>query len=110
MILTDKKSITELIGLDIVAEIADDYVHSSVEDQAKFPVIETLKDALYDVMEDDLGSQRIAQLYDNIDWNEIAEDAIDAAEVRLEAKVADTDLDGYIYDRETGYWEEKKYY
>ena len=110
MILTDNKSIAKLIGLDIVAEIADDHVYSTAEEQAKHPVTVRLQEAWWEAVEDLLDAYQIDQFLERIDWEQIAEDAIDAAEVRLESETEDDNLDGYVYDRETGVWEEKKYY
>ena len=110
MILTDNKSIAKLIGLDIVAEIADDHVYSTAEEQAKHPVTVSLQEAWWEAVEDLLDAYQIDQFLHRIDWEQIAEDAIDAAEVRLESETEDDNLDGYVFDRETGIWEEKQYY
>ena len=110
MILTDKKSITNLIGLDIVAEIADDHVYSNAEDQAKYPVVASLQEAWWEAVEDLLDAYQIEQFLERIDWDQIAEDAIDQAEIRKESDEQEEDFDGYFYDRETGVWEEKKYF
>ena len=110
MILTDNKSITNLIGQDIVSEIADDHVYSNAEDQAKYPVVERLQDAWWEAVEDLLDSYQAAQFLGRIDWDQIAEDSIDQAEIRKESDEQEEDFDGYFYDRETGVWEEKKYY
>lgn len=110
MILTDNKSITNLIGLDIVAEIADDHVYSNAEDQAKYPVTERLQEAWYEAVEDLLTSYQIAQFIGRINWDEISEEAIIQAEIRKESDEQEENYDGYFYDRETGVWEEKQYY
>lgn len=110
MILTDKKSITNLIGQDIVSEIADDHVYSNAEDQAKYPVVARLQEAWWEAVEDLLDAYQIEQFLERIDWDQIAQDSIEQAEIRKESDEEEEDFDGYIYDRETGVWEEKKYF
>ena len=111
MILTDNKSIAKLIGLDIVAEIADDHVYSNAEDQAKYPVTEILKEAWYEAVEDVLTSYQINQFIDRIDFQSIADKAIEDAEERRdeeeEAREYEENPDNWIYDKETGVWDER---
>ena len=53
MILTDKKSIIDLIGQDIVAEIADDHVHGTEEFNSDFPAVNRLKEAWWEEAENE---------------------------------------------------------
>jgi len=111
MILTDNKSITKLIGLDIVAEIADDYTFSTDAENAQFPVVDLLKDAWVEAVEDQLTSYQIVNFLGRINWDVIAEDAIREAEERRdaeeEAREYNENPDNWIYDKETGVWDER---
>ena len=111
MILTDKNSITKLIGLDIVAEMADDYTYSTDAENAQFPVADLLKEAWVEAVEDQLTSYQIADFLGRIDWDAIAQDAINAAEERRdaeeEAREYEENPDNWIYDKETGVWDER---
>ena len=111
MILTDKNSITKLIGLDIVAEIADDYTYSTDAENAQFPVADLLKEAWVEAVEDQLTSYQVAEYLGRIEWDAIAQDVINAAEDRREAEEIEIEYeenpDNWIYDKETGVWDEK---
>ena len=111
MILTDKNSITKLIGLDIVAEIADDYTFSTDAENAQFPVVARLQEAWWEAVEDLLDAYQIEQFLERIEWDAIAQDAINAAEDRREAEEIEIEYeenpDNWIYDKETGVWDEK---
>ena len=111
MILTDNKSIAKLIGLDIVAEMADDYTYETAEFNAKYPVADLLQEAWLEVVEDKLTSFQIHDFLGRIDWNSIADDAIMRAEERRdaeeEAREYEENPDNWIYDKETGVWDEK---
>lgn len=111
MILTDNKSVEKLIGLDIVAEIADDYTYETAEFKAKYPVADLLQEAWLEVVEDKLTSFQIHDFLGRIDWNSIADDAIMRAEERRdaeeEAREYEENPDNWIYDKETGVWDEK---
>ena len=74
MILTDKNSITKLIGLDIVAEIADDYTFETAEFNAKYPVVARLQEAWWEAVEDLLDAYQIEQFLERIDWDAIAQE------------------------------------
>lgn len=114
MILTDNKSVEKLIGLDIVAEIADDYTYETAELNAKYPVADLLQEAWLEVVEDKLTSFQIHDFLGRIDWKSIADDAIMRAEERRdaeeEAREYEENPDNWVYDKETGYWDEKNYY
>ena len=111
MILTDNKSVEKLIGLDIVAEIADDYTYETAEFNAKYPVADLLQEAWLEVVEDKLTSFQIHDFMGRIDWNSIADEAISEAEERRdaeeEAREYEENPDNWIYDKETGVWDER---
>ena len=111
MILTDNKSVEKLIGLDIVAEIADDYTYETAEFKAKYPVADLLQEAWLEVVEDKLTSFQIHDFMGRIDWNSIADEAISEAEERRdaeeEAREYEENPDNWIYDKETGVWDER---
>ncbi len=111
MILTDNKSIAKLIGLDIVAEMADDYTYETAEFNAKYPVAVLLQEAWLEVVEDKLTSFQIHDFMGRIDWNSIADEAISEAEERRdaeeEAREYEENPDNWIYDKETGVWDER---
>ena len=87
MILTDKKSIIDLIGQDIVAEIADDHVHGTEEFNSDFPAVNRLKEAWWEEAENTLSSFQLHDFMGRIDFETIAEQAIDQAEERYEAEL-----------------------
>ena len=111
MILTDNKAIANLIGLDIVAEIADDYTYQTDIENAQYSPVDALKDMWLEEVEDQLNSYQIAQYLGRIDWNGIADDAINAAQERRdaeeEAKEYEDNPDNWVYDKETGVWDER---
>ena len=110
MILTDKKSIIDLIGQDIVAEIADDYVYGTEEFNSEFPVVNSLKEAWWGQAEGNLNSFQLHDFLNRIDFDTIADEAIEQAELRQEADNEANDLDGWEYDRETGEYTERRYW
>ena len=110
MLLTNKNSVIKLIGQDIVNEIADDFVYGTEEFNSEFPVVERLQEAWWDRAEDSLTSFQLHDFMGRIDFDTIAEQAIDQAEDRYEAELEGKSLDGWEYDKETGEWDEKKYY
>ena len=111
MILTDNKSIAKLIGLDIVAEIADDYTYQTDAENAQYTPVAALKEMWLEEVEDQLTSYQIAEYLGRIDWNSIADEAISAAEERRdaeeEAREYEENPDNWIYDKETGVWDER---
>lgn len=109
MLLTNKNSVIKLIGLDIVNEIADDYVYGTEEFNSSFPVIERLKEAWWEEAENSLTSFQLHDFMHRIDFDTIAEEAIDQAEDRYESLLAGESLDGWEYDKETGEYSEKRW-
>lgn len=109
MLLTNKQSVIKLIGQDIVNEIADDYVYGTEEFNASFPVVESLKEAWWEKAEDTLSSFQLHDFMGRIDFDTIAEEAIEQAEERYEALLNAENLDGWEYDRETGEYSEKRW-
>ena len=111
MILTDNKAIANLIGLDIVAEIADDYTYQTDIENAQYSPVDALKDMWLEEVEDQLNSYQIAEYLGRIDWNGIADDAINAAQERRdaeeEAKEYEDNPNNWVYDKETGTWDER---
>ena len=109
MLLTNKKSVIKLIGQDIVNEIADDFVYETEEFNSEFPVVERLQEAWWDRAEDSLTSFQLHDFMGRIDFDTIAEQAIEQAEARYEAELEGQSLDGWEYDKETGEWDEKRW-
>lgn len=111
MILTDNKSIVKLIGQDIIDEIADDYTYSTDAENAQFPVADLIKEAWVDAVEDDLTSYQVHDFMHRIDFNSIADHAIREAEERRDAEEEAREYyenpDNWVYDKETGVWDEK---
>jgi len=111
MILTNKNSITKLIGLDIVAEIGDDYTYQTDAENKQYSPVDALKEMWLEEVEDQLNSYQIAEYLGRIDWNGIADDAINAAQERRdaeeEAKEYEDNPNNWIYDKETGVWDER---
>ena len=109
MLLTNKNSVIKLIGQDIVNEIADDFVYGTEEVNSEFPVVERLQEAWWDRAEDSLTSFQLHDFMGRIDFDTIAEQAIEQAEARYEAELEGQSLDGWEYDKETGEWDEKRW-
>ena len=109
MLLTNKNSVIQLIGQDIVNEIADDFVYGTEEFNLEFPVVERLQEAWWDRAEDSLTSFQLHDFMGRIDFDTIAEQAIDQAEDRYEAELEGQSLDGWEYDKETGEYSEKRW-
>ena len=109
MILTNKKSVIELIGQDIVNEIADDYAYGTEEFNSSFPVVERLKEAWWEEAENTLSSFQLHDFMGRIDFETIAEQAIDQAENRYDDLLEAKSLDGWEYDKETGEYSEKRW-
>jgi hypothetical protein len=109
MLLTNKKSVIELIGQDIVNEIADDYVYGTEEFNSSFPVVERLKEAWWEEVENTLSSFQLHDFMGRIDFETIAEQAIDQAENRYDNLLEAKSLDGWEYDGETGEYSEKRW-
>ena len=109
MLLTNKNSVIKLIGQDIVNEIADDFVYGTEEFNSEFPVVERLQEAWWDRAEDSLTSFQLHDFMGRIDFDTIAEQAIDQAEARYEALLDGQSLDGWEYDSETGEYSEKRW-
>ena len=111
MILTDNKSIAKLIGLDIVAEIGDDYTYQTDAENAQYTPVDALKEMWLEEVEDKLTSFQIHDFMGRIDWETIADDAIMRAEERrdaeAEAQEYEDNPDNWVYDRETGVWDER---
>ena len=120
MILTDNKNITKLIGQDIIDEIADDYTWKSERFMTKtrelmYPdaksVADEIKDSWVDAVEDDLTSFQMHDFMHRIDFDSIADYAIMRAEERRmaedEAQEYDDNPDNWVYDKETGVWDER---
>ncbi len=112
MILTNKNSVLTLIGQDIVNELADDYVYGTEEFNSSFPVVERLKEAWWEEAENTLSSFQLHDFMGRIDFETIAEQAIDQAENRYEdlseAQEYEDNPDNWVYDKETGCWDENK--
>ena len=111
MILTDNKSIEKLIGLAIVAEIGDDYTYQTDAENAQYTPVDALKEMWLEEVEDKLTSFQIHDFMGRIDWESIADDAIMRAEERrdaeAEAQEYEDNPDNWVYDRETGVWDER---
>ena len=67
--------------------------------------------ACVEAVEDQLDSYQIAQFLGRIEWDAIAQDAINAAEERRDAEAEAQEYydnpDNWIYDKETGVWDER---
>ena len=109
MLLTNKNSVIKLIGQDIVNELADDFVYGTEEFNSSFPVVERLKEAWWEEAENSLTSFQLHDFMHRIDFDTIAEEAIDQAEARYEAELEGQSLDGWEYDSETGEYSEKRW-
>lgn len=111
MLLTDTKSVIKFLDIEVLEEIASEFVTDTLEKQKKYPILEQIKEYWFEEAEEELGNATAIQLLEVIDFQAIAdqfeEKAQEIADTKLEAKEYEENPDNWVYDKETGCWDER---
>ena len=111
MLLTDFKSVIKFLDIEILEEIAKEFVTDTLEKQKQYPILEQIKEYWFDEAEEELGNATAIQLLEVIDFQAIADqfekEAQEIVDAELEAKEYEENPDNWVYDKETGGWDEK---
>ena len=129
MLLTDTKSVIKFLDIEILEEIASEFVrdkdvlnrkkyrkenYNHSEWQKQNPIVEQIKEYWFEEAEEELGNATAIQLLEVIDFQAIAdqfeEEAQEIVDAELEEKAKDEEkwANGtYYVDKETGAVEER---
>lgn len=114
MLLTDTKSVIKFLDIEILEEIASEFVRDTSEKQKQYPIVEQIKEYWFEEAEEELGNATAIQLLEVIDFQAIAdqfeEEAQEIVDAELEEKAKDEEkwANGtYYVDKETGAVEER---
>lgn len=111
MLLTDTKSVIKFLDIEVLEEIASEFVTDTLEKQKQYPILEQIKEYWLEEAEEKLSNAKAIQLLQEIDFQAIAnqfeEEAQEIADKKLEAKEYEENLDNWVYDKETGCWDER---
>jgi len=111
MLLTDTKSVIKFLDIEVLEEIASEFVTDTLEKQEQYPILEQIKEYWLEEAEEKLSNAKAIQLLQEIDFQAIAdqfeEEAQEIADKKLEAKEYEENLDNWVYDKETGCWDER---
>ena len=111
MLLTDTKSVIKFLDIEVLEEIASEFVTDTLEKQKQYPILEQIKEYWLEEAEEKLSNAKATQLLQEIDFQAIAdqfeEEAQEIADKKLEAKEYEENLDNWVYDKETGCWDER---
>ena len=114
MLLTDTKSVIKFLDIEILEEIAKEFVTDTLEKQKQYPILDQIKEYWIEEAEEELGNARAIELLEVIDFQAIAdkfeEEAQEIVDEKIDAKASDEEkwANGtYYVDRETGAVEER---
>lgn len=111
MLLTDTKSVIKFLDIEVLEEIASEFVTDTLEKQKQYPILEQIKEYWLEEAEEKLSNAKAIQLLQEIDFQAIAdqfeEEAQEVADKKLEAKEYEENPDNWVYDKETGVWDER---
>ena len=111
MLLTDTKSVIKFLDIEVLEEIASEFVTDTLEKQKQYPILEQIKEYWLEEAEEKLSNAKAIQLLQEIDFQAIAdqfeEEAQEVADKKLEAKEYEENPDNWVYDKETGCWDER---
>ena len=111
MLLTDTKSVIKFLDIEVLEEIASEFVTDTLEKQKQYPILEQIKEYWLEEAEEKLSNAKAIQLLQEIDFQAIAdqfeEEAQEIADKKLEAKEYEENPDNWVYDKETGVWDER---
>ena len=111
MLLTDTKSVIKFLDIEVLEEIASEFVTDTLEKQKQYPILEQIKEYWLEEAEEKLSNAKAIQLLQEIDFQAIAdqfeEEAQEVADKKLEAKEYEENPDNWGYDKDTGVWDER---
>jgi hypothetical protein len=114
MLLTDTKSVIKFLDIEILEEIASEFVTDTLEKQKQYPILEQIKEYWLEEVEEELTNAKAIQLLQEIDFQAIADQFEEEAEAVKEEKIYTKARDAerwsngiYYVDKETGAVEER---
>ena len=114
MLLTDTKSVIKFLDIEVLEEIATEFVTDTLEKQKKYPILEQIKEYWFEEAEEKLGNATAIQLLEIIDFQAITDQFEEEAEAVKEEKIYTKARDAerwsngiYYVDKETGAVEER---
>jgi hypothetical protein len=114
MLLTDTKSVIKFLDIEVLEEIASEFVTDTLEKQKQYPILEQIKEYWLEEAEEKLSNAKAIQLLQEIDFQAIAdqfeEEAQEVVDDKMDAEARDAERwsNGIYYvDKETGAVEER---
>ena len=114
MLLTDTKSVIKFLDIEVLEEIASEFVTDTLEKQKQYPILEQIKEYWLEEAEEKLSNAKAIQLLQEIDFQAIAdqfeEEAQEVDDDKMDAEARDAERwsNGIYYvDKETGAVEER---
>jgi len=114
MLLTDTKSVIKFLDIEILEEIASEFVTDTLEKQKQYPILEQIKEYWLEEAEEKLSNAKAIQLLQEIDFQAIAdqfeEEAQEVVDDKMDAEAREKEKweNGcYYVDKETGAVEER---
>ena len=114
MLLTDTKSVIKFLDIEVLEEIASEFVTDTLEKQKQYPILEQIKEYWLEESEEELGNATAIQLLEVIDFQAIADKFEDEQQEILDSEVNERAEDArkwddgiYYTDKETGAVEER---
>jgi hypothetical protein len=114
MLLTDTKSVIKFLDIEVLEEIASEFVTDTLEKQKQYPILEQIKEYWLEEVEEELTNAKAIQLLQEIDFQAIADQFEEEAEAVKEEKIYTKARDAerwsngiYYVDKETGAVEER---
>tara|TARA_R110002110_G_scaffold128667_1_gene308374 strand:- start:285 stop:632 length:348 start_codon:yes stop_codon:yes gene_type:complete len=114
MLLTDTKSVIKFLDIEVLEEIASEFVTDTLEKQKQYPILDQIKDYWFEQVEEELTNAKAIQLLQEIDFQAIADQFEEEAEAVKEEKIYTKARDAerwsngiYYVDKETGAVEER---
>ena len=110
MLLTDTKSVIKFLDIEVLEEIASEFVTDTLEKQKQYPILDQIKDYWFEQVEEELTNAKAIQLLQEIDFQAIADqfEAVKEEKIYTKARDAERWSNGIYYvDKETGAVEER---
>ena len=98
MLLTDTKSVIKFLDIEILEEIASEFVRDTSKKQKQYPIVEQIKEYWFDEAEEELGNATAIQLLEVIDFQAIADQFEEEAQeiVAMEINQAQKDTEALV--------------
>ena len=68
MLLTDTKSVIKFLDIEVLEEIASEFVTDTLEKQKQYPILEQIKEYWFEEAEEKLSNAKAIQLLQEIDF------------------------------------------